>query len=362
MVSSIRSKLRNFIATMAAPPDLRLSLAFTAGEPFHCPPSSTVTSSSFLGFLRNCPNLASTRIAKVHDHRFHLSPSVGRKALKLHTSVSCDGFAQETGNSEVECSPNAQSGLDFEEMKQRFLSFKKQTYMKKLEHFRALAEMQFPKFMVIACVDSRVCPSNILGFQPGEAFMIRNVANIVPPLECGPTETNAALEFAVNTLQVENIFIVGHSDCAGIQTLMSMQEENSRFLSYMIYYSFPFRFGFCMLSLYQVNSIFVPFCYCSFTEKWVANAKAAKFTAEADASHLSFEQQCKHCEKESINRSLLNLLTYPWIEEKVSKGLLSVHGGYYDFHNCTFEKWTIDYEESSIGQGRLSVKDTVLWC
>ncbi|CAI0417522.1 unnamed protein product [Linum tenue] len=327
MVSSIRSKLRNFIATMAAPPDLRLSLAFTAGEPFHCPPSSTVTSSSFLGFLRNCPNLASTRIAKVHDHRFHLSPSVGRKALKLHTSVSCDGFAQETGNSEVECSPNAQSGLDFEEMKQRFLSFKKQTYMKKLEHFRALAEMQFPKFMVIACVDSRVCPSNILGFQPGEAFMIRNVANIVPPLECGPTETNAALEFAVNTLQVENIFIVGHSDCAGIQTLMSMQEENS-----------------------------------SFTEKWVANAKAAKFTAEADASHLSFEQQCKHCEKESINRSLLNLLTYPWIEEKVSKGLLSVHGGYYDFHNCTFEKWTIDYEESSIGQGRLSVKDTVLWC
>ncbi|CAI0417524.1 unnamed protein product [Linum tenue] len=301
MVSSIRSKLRNFIATMAAPPDLRLSLAFTAGEPFHCPPSSTVTSSSFLGFLRNCPNLASTRIAKVHDHRFHLSPSVGRKALKLHTSVSCDGFAQETGNSEVECSPNAQSGLDFEEMKQRFLSFKKQTYM--------------------------VCPSNILGFQPGEAFMIRNVANIVPPLECGPTETNAALEFAVNTLQVENIFIVGHSDCAGIQTLMSMQEENS-----------------------------------SFTEKWVANAKAAKFTAEADASHLSFEQQCKHCEKESINRSLLNLLTYPWIEEKVSKGLLSVHGGYYDFHNCTFEKWTIDYEESSIGQGRLSVKDTVLWC
>ncbi|CAL1395434.1 unnamed protein product [Linum trigynum] len=326
MVSSIRSKLRNFIATMAAPPDLRLSLAFTAGEPFHCPPSSTVTNSSFLGFLRNCPNFVSTRIAKAHDHRFHLSPSVGRKALKLHTSVSCDVFAQETGNSEVECSPNAQSGLDFEEMKQRFLSFKKQTYMKKLEHFRALSEMQFPKFMVIACVDSRVCPSNILGFQPGEAFMIRNVANIVPPLECGPTETNAALEFAVNTLQVENIFVVGHSDCAGIQTLMSMQEENS-----------------------------------SFTEKWVANAKAAKFTAEADASHLSFEQQCKHCERESINRSMLNLLTYPWIEEKVSKGLLSVHGGYYDFHNCTFEKWTIDYEESSIGQGRLSVKDTVLW-
>ncbi|GKV09481.1 hypothetical protein SLEP1_g20971 [Rubroshorea leprosula] len=56
--------------------------------------------------------------------------------------------------------------------------------------------------MVIACVDSRVCPSNILGFQPGEAFMIRNVANLVPSLESGPSETNAALEFAVNTLEV----------------------------------------------------------------------------------------------------------------------------------------------------------------
>ncbi|OMO63518.1 Carbonic anhydrase [Corchorus olitorius] len=77
---------------------------------------------------------------------------------------------------------------------------------------------------------NRVCPSNILGFQPGEAFTIRSVANLVPTYESGPTETNAALEFAVNSLEVENIFIIGHSCCGGIRALMSMEDEaDSRF-------------------------------------------------------------------------------------------------------------------------------------
>lgn len=98
--------------------------------------------------------------------------------------------------------PKSGSGIDFfNELKQRFLGFKKHKYLKEWEHFQTLSEAQTPKFMVIGCVDSRVCPSNILGFQPGEAFMVRNVANLVPPLESGPSETNAALEFAVNVLQ-----------------------------------------------------------------------------------------------------------------------------------------------------------------
>ncbi|THG03116.1 hypothetical protein TEA_001292 [Camellia sinensis var. sinensis] len=129
------------------------------------------------------------------------------------------------------------------------------------------------QFMVIACADSRVCPSYILGFQPGEAFVVRNVANLVPPFENGPSETNAALEFSVNSLEVENILVIGHSCCGGIRALMSVQD------------------------------------------------------------------------KESINRSLVNLLTYPWIEERVTKGVLSIHGGYYDFVDCTLEKWTLDYQE-----------------
>ncbi|KAF5944267.1 hypothetical protein HYC85_018344 [Camellia sinensis] len=99
-----------------------------------------------------------------------------------------------------------------------------------LECYENLAKSQGSKFMVIACADSRVCPSYILGFQPGEAFVVRNVANLVPPFENGPTETNAALEFAVNSLEVENILVIGHRCCGGIRALMSMQDDvNSRF-------------------------------------------------------------------------------------------------------------------------------------
>ncbi|EFH55135.1 hypothetical protein ARALYDRAFT_901224 [Arabidopsis lyrata subsp. lyrata] len=96
---------------------------------------------------------------------------------------------------------NRQNDNDvFDDMKQRFLAFKKDN----LEHYKNLADVQAPKckqqFLVIACADSRVCPSTVLGFQPGDAFTVRNIANLVPSYESGPTETKAALEFSVNTL------------------------------------------------------------------------------------------------------------------------------------------------------------------
>ncbi|WCJ24731.1 Carbonic anhydrase [Euphorbia peplus] len=226
-------------------------------------------------------------------------------------------------NVEQQNFPKTNTSLEFfKDMKLRFLNFKKHKYLAQPEHFQTLSELQSPKFMVIACVDSRVCPSNILGFQPGEAFMVRNVANLVPSFENGPTETNAALEFAVNTLQVENIFVIGHSNCAGIQALMSMEEKNKS---------------------------------SSFIDKWVGKAEVARLRTEAEASHLSFDQQCKHCEKVSIKHSLHNLMSYPWIKERVRKEMLCVHGGYYDFVNCTFEKWTLD-------SNTYSPKHIELWC
>ncbi|KAI7754780.1 hypothetical protein M8C21_016761 [Ambrosia artemisiifolia] len=146
----------------------------------------------------------------------------------------------------------------------------------------------------------------------------------------GPCETNAALEFSVTTLEVANILVTGHSCCGGIRALMGMEDE--------------------------VNSS-------SFIKNWVIVGKAAKSTTKATASNLSFDQQCKHCEKESINNSLLNLLTYPWVEERVAKGLLSLHGGYYDFVNCTYEKWTLDYQRSNPKQetGGYAIKNREFW-
>ncbi|XP_034675964.1 beta carbonic anhydrase 5, chloroplastic-like isoform X3 [Vitis riparia] len=293
---------------------------------------------SFMGLLHKSPIFDSRKkLVRVGETHLGSLPSVKRNLVsRLEASSDSLGRGQHlTSNkmgNEMESLDKTDQGLDFfEELKHRFLCFKKQKYLEEPEHFQALAKAQSPKFMVIACADSRVCPSNILGFQPGEAFMIRNVANLVPPVENGPSETNAALEFAVNTLEVENILVIGHSSCAGIETLVSMRDD--------------------------VNSS-------SFVENWVANGKVAKLRTKAAAGHLGFYQQCKHCEKESINHSLLNLLTYPWIEDRERKGLLSIHGGYYDFLNCTFEKWTIDFKRSSIEKEgpKCLVKNRAFWC
>ncbi|KAK4401828.1 Beta carbonic anhydrase 5, chloroplastic [Sesamum angolense] len=171
-----------------------------------------------------------------------------------------------------------------------------------------IAENTTKGFLRPSTQDSRVCPSSILGFQPGEAFVVRNVANLVPPHENGPSETNAALEFAVNSLEVENI-LVGHSCCGGIKALMSLQDDaDSRF---------------------------------------VASLEAGDY---------------RKASQESINRSLLNLLTYPWIEERVIRGKLSIHGGYYDFIDCTFEKWTLDYKGSGLlSSAEYSIKNREFW-
>nr|CAN74016.1 hypothetical protein VITISV_003553 [Vitis vinifera] len=286
---------------------------------------------SFMGLLHKSPIFDSRKkLVRVGETHLGSLPSVKRNLVsRLEASSDSLGCGQhlmsnKMGN-EMESLDKTDQGLDFfEELKHRFLCFKKQKYLEEPEHFQALAKAQSPKN--------------------------------------GPSETNAALEFAVNTLeenfecefkweeavnvskleacivlgkslimQVENILVIGHSSCAGIETLVRMRDD--------------------------VNSS-------SFVENWVANGKVAKLRTKAAAGHLGFYQQCKYCEKESINHSLLNLLTYPWIEDRERKGLLSIHGGYYDFLNCTFEKWTIDFKRSSIEKEgpKCLVKNRAFWC
>ncbi|ONM22362.1 carbonic anhydrase isoform X1 [Zea mays] len=216
----------------------------------------------------------------------------------------------------------------FMDLKARFMDFKQRNYVENFSNYQNLAEQQTPKFMVIACADSRVCPTAVLGFQPGEAFTVRNVANLVPPYEHEGSETSAALEFAINTLEVENVLVVGHSRCGGIQALMSMKDDSTS--------------G-------------------SFIKNWVSIGKSARLSTRAAAGNLSFDMQCKHCEKESINSSLLNLLTYPWIEKRVNEGTLNLHGGYYNFVDCTFEKWTLLYREGLEGGSKYAIKNRSTW-
>ncbi|XP_044381673.1 beta carbonic anhydrase 5, chloroplastic isoform X3 [Triticum aestivum] len=255
----------------------------------------------------------------------------------------------------------------FSQLKERFTDFKQRNYVENFTNYQKLAEQQTPEFMVVACADSRVCPTSILGLQPGDAFTVRNVANLVPPYEHGASETTAALEFAVNSLQariffhmafifisshacnrsfvakypvlkqlcsfaqVPNVLVVGHSRCGGIQALMSMKSKKDDRSSR------------------------------TFIRDWVSLGKSARLSTEAAAGNLSFESQCRHCEKESINSSLLNLLTYPWIEERVKEGNLNLHGGYYNFIDCTFEKWTLVYRPGLEGGSKYAIKNRSTW-
>ncbi|KAF7065922.1 hypothetical protein CFC21_071985 [Triticum aestivum] len=219
----------------------------------------------------------------------------------------------------------------FSQLKARFTDFKQRNYVENFTNYQKLAEQQTPEFMVVACADSRVCPTSILGLQPGDAFTVRNVANLVPPYEHGASETTAALEFAVNSLQVPNVLVVGHSRCGGIQALMSMKSKKDDRSSR------------------------------TFIRDWVSLGKSARLSTEAAAGNLSFESQCRHCEKESINSSLLNLLTYPWIEERVKEGNLNLHGGYYNFIDCTFEKWTLVYRPGLEGGSKYAIKNRSTW-
>ncbi|GMP38908.1 hypothetical protein CsSME_00009977 [Camellia sinensis var. sinensis] len=201
---------------------------------------SSLSPLSYKSFSYDLPGISAspstifgTQLKLVEIEQTHLSLPISFKSnsvLRLKASMEPPGLTQELTNSKQESIIGTRNGSDlFNEMKHRFLSFKRQKFLENLECYENLAKSQAPKFMVIACADSRVCPSYILGFQPGEAFVVRNVANLVPPFENGPTETNAALEFAVNSLEVENILVIGHSCCGGIRALMSMQDDvNSR--------------------------------------------------------------------------------------------------------------------------------------
>ncbi|WRX15840.1 Carbonic anhydrase - like 3 [Theobroma cacao] len=175
-----------------------------------------------------------------------------------------------------------------------------------------LAKGQSPKFLVFACSDSRVCPSHILDFQPGEAFMVRNIANMVPPYDKTKySGVGAAIEYAVLHLKVENIVVIGHSCCGGIKGLMSIPDDGTT--------------------------------ASDFIEQWVSICAPAKTKVKSECNELSFSEQCTNCEKEAVNVSLGNLLTYPFVREAVVKKSLVLKGAHYDFVDGKFDLWNLDF-------------------
>lgn len=199
-----------------------------------------------------------------------------------------------------------------ERMKDGFIHFKREKYEKNPQLYGELAKGQSPKFMVFACSDSRVCPSHVLDFQPGEAFMVRNIANMVPPYDkVKYAGVGAAIEYAVLHLKVENIVVIGHSACGGIKGLMSFPDAGPTSTD--------------------------------FIEDWVKICLPAKHKVLAEHGDKPFPEQCAHCEKEAVNVSLGNLLTYPFVRDGLVKKTLALKGGYYDFIKGTFELWGLEF-------------------
>lgn len=165
--------------------------------------------------------------------------------------------------------------------------------------FAELKNGQQPKVLIIGCCDSRVDPGLLTGSAPGDIFVIRNVANLVPPYESDLNfhGVSAGIEFAVKSLEVSHVIILGHSNCGGIKFLLQDKKEDDS--------------G-------------------EFLEHWMSIASRAKeHVLEEAAGQHPDGVQCA-CEKASILISLRNLLSFPFVRHRVEAGRLQLHGWYFD--------------------------------
>ncbi|NP_001304227.1 carbonic anhydrase, chloroplastic [Vigna radiata] len=284
-------------------------------------PSSPSSSSSFPSLIQDKPVFAAPShiitptvredMAKDYEQAIEELQKLLREKTELKATAAekVEQITASLGTSSSDSIPSSEAS---DRIKSGFLYFKKEKYDKNPALYGELAKGQSPKFMVFACSDSRVCPSHVLDFQPGEAFVVRNVANIVAPYDQSKySGTGAAIEYAVLHLKVSNIVVIGHSACGGIKGLLS----------------FPFD------GTYSTD----------FIEEWVKIGLPAKAKVKTQHGDAPFAELCTHCEKEAVNVSLGNLLTYPFVRDGLVNKTLALKGGYYDFVKGTFELWSLNF-------------------
>lgn len=197
---------------------------------------------------------------------------------------------------------------------QGFLEFQKNEYAAKKDFFLKLAEKQQPRVMMIACSDSRVDPSILTHTEAGEVFVVRNVANLVPPCARDDAKhgTSAALEFAVTSLEVEHIIVFGHRGCGGIHALLTADPD--------------------LDSQHQ------------FIHNWMDIADEARRRTLIIARNQPLEVQLKVLEQESIKTSLANLLSFSWIRERVDDARLRLHGWHYDIYDGNMYVYVAEHD------------------
>jgi carbonic anhydrase len=170
------------------------------------------------------------------------------------------------------------------------------------ERFRHLAETgQNPRIMLIGCCDSRVSPEVIFDARPGELFVVRNIANLVPPYS--PNDdlhgTSAALEFGVMGLSVEHIVLMGHASCGGVRAFAHNEAKAGH----------------------------KPLSPGDFIGKWISLISPA--AARAGPADTPFDDYIERLALASIVEGLANLRGFPWIVERERQGKLGLHGTYF---------------------------------
>ena len=177
--------------------------------------------------------------------------------------------------------------------------FRRESFPRFREHYqRLVADGQRPSTLFLGCADSRVVPDLLTSALPGDLFVIRNVANLVPPAENQGNYhgTSAALEFGVRNLKVPHIIVLGHAQCGGIHALLEGSVDKDE----------------------------------SFIAGWMGIAEAARKQVEQEHSGASDKLRHRACEQKAILVSLNNLMTFSWIRERVEQGGLTLHGWYFD--------------------------------
>jgi carbonic anhydrase len=193
-----------------------------------------------------------------------------------------------------------------------YRNFMNGRYADARDRYRTLAENgQSPSTLVIACSDSRAAPELIFDAGPGELFVIRNVANMVPPYEPDGHfhSTSAALEFAVQVLKVSDIVVMGHGRCGGIRSALDPNAE-------------PLSPG-------------------DFIGRWMSLVRPAAEQIQSNDVMTPAERQTA-LERVSIRNSIDNLRTFPDIKALEDAGKIHLHGSWFDI--STGELWVMDAE------------------
>ncbi|MDE0049254.1 MAG: carbonic anhydrase [Rhodospirillales bacterium] len=191
-----------------------------------------------------------------------------------------------------------------------YRAFRDGRHAQESARYRALAEHgQTPEVMVIACCDSRSAPETVFNAGPGEIFVVRNVANLVPPYEPEGSlhGVAAALEFAVQGLEVRHVVVLGHGRCGGIHAALHPEAQ--------------------------------PLSPDDFIGKWMDQLGPVAAEVAARAGLTDAERQTA-LERAAIGQSLANLRTFPFVSVREGRGRLGLHGAWFDIASGAL--WTMD--------------------